>query len=96
MIIKLSPICWDRELSVSKAGDVLTINDEVFDFSPLPDGSLLPRAAVNCEFIVGDVRRLGGVLVVPLLMPHAAEASEAARFPQDIVNPPDGLLELPQ
>lgn len=96
MIIKLSPICWDRELSVSKAGDVLTINDEVFDFSPLPDGSLLPQAAVNCEFIAGDVKREGGVLTVVLLMPHAVEAGEAARFPDDIVNPADGVLELPR
>lgn len=96
MIIKLSPICWDRELSVSKAGDALTINGEAFDFSPLPDGNLLPQAAVNCEFIAGDVRREGGVLTVVLLMPHAVDAGEAARFPDDIVNPPDGVLELPQ
>lgn len=96
MIIKLSPIYWDRELTVSKSGDALTINGEVFDFSPLPDGSKLPQAAINCEFIVGDVTREGGALTVPLLMPHAADASEAARFPADIVNLPDGLLELPQ
>ncbi|QDH84276.1 hypothetical protein Axy14_025 [Achromobacter phage vB_AxyS_19-32_Axy14] len=96
MIIKLSPICWDRELAVSKAGDALTINGEVFDFSQLPDGSLLPQAAINCEFIIGDVKRQDGVLTIPLLLPHAIDASEAARFPEDMINPADGLLELPQ
>lgn len=96
MIIMLSPIYWDRELTVSKAGDALTINGEVFDFTPLADGSVLPQAAVNCEFIAADVKRVDGVLIVTLLLPLAADASEAARFPKDIVNPPDGVVELPQ
>lgn len=96
MIIKLKPIRWDAELSVSKAGDALTINGKIFDFSPLQDGQSLPYEAVDCEFVVGTITRQDGTLIVSLLAPHAADASEAARFPADIVNPPDGLVELPK
>lgn len=96
MIIKLSPISWDRGLAVSKEGDVLTINGEVFDFTPLADGNVLPQAAINCDFIAGDVRRVDGALIVPILLPLSAGAGEAARFPDDIVDPADGMLELPQ
>lgn len=96
MIIKLKPIRWDAELTVTKLGDVLTINGSDFDFSQLQDGHKLPNGSVSSEFIIGDVVRAGGQLTIPLLLPYPANASEAARFPEDIVDPPDGQVELPQ
>src|SRR4051812_22159334 len=41
MRISFSPQRRDHVLIVSKNGDVLTINDETFDFSALPNGATL-------------------------------------------------------
>ena len=95
MIIRLSPQRRDDSLSISVSGDILTINNEAFDFSVIPGGATLPREAISSEWIAGDVERIDGVLHVPLILPHGADASEAARFPADIVNPADGPVELP-
>lgn len=83
-------------LAISVAGDVLTLNGMTLDFSQLPDGAMLPRAAIACDWIVGDVQRIAGVLHIPLLLPIAADASEAARFPTPIIVTQDGPVELPR
>lgn len=94
MIIKLKPIRWDAELSVVKLGDVLAINGDAFDFSQLLESQALPFGSVGSEFVVGDVTRQDGQLVISLLAPHGADAGEAARFPVDITDPADGPVEL--
>ncbi len=96
MIIKLCPQRRDDELVLSKRSDVLTINGERFDFRGVPEGAVLPASAVDCEFVVGDVTRLDGELIITLLLPCGPEATESARFPFDIVSPPDGNVSLPQ
>ncbi|WP_305883414.1 tail fiber assembly protein [Pseudomonas asiatica] len=95
MIIKLSPVRSDALLSVIKAGDALVINGVSFDFSRLKDGDTLPVTAISSEWITQDVMRNGAVIEFTLLMPHAADAPESARFPADIVNPADGVIRLP-
>ncbi len=95
MNIDLSPQVRSESLEVHKAGDKLTINGEAFDFTPLPDGATLPAGAVNCEFIVGDVRREGGELQLTLLLPIAWDAPVSCAFPQPILNPADGRVPLP-
>lgn len=96
MKITLSPTVRTTFLAVEKIGESLIINGEVFDFSVIPDGATLPREAINCEFIAADVERIGGQLYITLLLPITSDASEAARFPDPIINPADGLLELPK
>jgi hypothetical protein len=96
MIIKLSPQRRDDTLTVTKAGDVLTINGMEYDFSQVPDGGLLPRDAVDCPWLASDVERVDGELLLTLLLPHGADASEAARFPEPLTDVPDGEVELPQ
>lgn len=96
MRITLSPQRRDDTLTVIKQGDTLIINGTEYDFSVIPDGATLPAEAVDSEFVIDAVNRIGGVLHLTLLMPHDANASEAARFPQPIVNPGDGKLELPK
>ena len=96
MIIKLSPNVGTPELVVKKHGDALTINGERFDFRSLPEGAVLPASAIECEFIDSDVSRINGDLVVTLRFPVTNDSSEAARFPADIVDPPDGIMRLPQ
>lgn len=96
MIIKLSAQRRDDRLFVIKLGDVLTLNGERFDFSGIPEGAVLLATAVNCEFVVGDITRANGELVLTLLLPCGPGASDAANFPDDIVSPPDGNVSLPQ
>lgn len=96
MKINLSPQRRDDTLSIKKRGDTLIINGTAYDFSVVPDGATLPKDATDCEWLASDVERIDGVLHLTLLLPHGASASEAARFPQPIINPADGVLELPQ
>lgn len=106
MKIKLSPQRCNDTLTVIKQGDVLTINGIEHDFSQLTDGGTLPLYStdeneeqarnIDCEWIVSDVTRVDGEIELTLLLPHSADASEAARFPEPIVNPADGQVGLPQ
>ena len=96
MIITLSPQRRDDTLDAYKQGDKLTINGTEYDFSQVPDGATLPSDAIDCDYIVGDVDRIDGVLHITLLLPLKVDASEIARFPEPIENPVDGALELPQ
>jgi hypothetical protein len=96
MKINLSPQRRDDTLTVTKQGDTLTINGTAYDFSVIPDGATLPKDATDCKWLASDVERIDGVLHLTLLLPHGANASQAARFPQPIINPADGVLELPQ
>ena len=96
MKIKLSPQRRDDTLTATKQGDTLTINGTAYDFSQLPDGGTLPADAVDCEFVTGSVDRVDGELELTLLLPHGPNATEAARFPQPIIDPADGEVELPK
>lgn len=95
MKINLSPQRRDDTLTVTKQGDALTINGTEYDFSQLPDGATLPRDACDCEWLASDVERIDGELVLTILLPHGARAPESTRFPEPIVNPSDGVVELP-
>jgi hypothetical protein len=96
MKINLSPQRRDDALTIIKNGDVLTINGTEYDFTQLPDGGTLPAEAVDCEFVIGSVNRVNGKLELTLLLPHGASASEAARFPEPIIDPANGEVELPK
>lgn len=96
MIIKISPVRMDAELAVAVSGDVLIVNGVTYDFGPLPDGAVLPADAIGCSWIGQPVERVAGELIITLTMPHGPDASEALRFPVDIINPPNGELRLPQ
>ena len=96
MKINLSPQRRNDALTITKQGDTLTINGTDYDFTDLPDGGTLPADAVDCEFVIGSVDRVDGELELTLLLPHGANASEAARFPEPIIDPADGEVELPK
>lgn len=96
MLIKFSPQRRDDTLAISKRGDVLIINGERFDFRAVPEGATLPASAVDCEFIIGEITRTGGELILTLLLPCGPDATESANYPSDIVSPSDGNVSLPQ
>lgn len=95
MHITLSPQRSPATLSANKQGDTLTINGVDYDFTGVPDGATLPASAVSCEFITGNVERINGVLQLTLLLPHGANPSQAVALPTPLINPADGVLELP-
>lgn len=96
MIIKLSPQRRDDPLEVIKAGHVLIVNGEKFDFSSISDGATLPRSAIDSEWFAGDVEMISGDLVVTLLFPNPTNYSPAQAFPVDLVGVPDGPVAFPQ
>lgn len=95
MRIKFWSVCRDDQLSIERAGDALTVNGVKFDFANLPLGATLPAGAADCPWIFGDIERTAEGVHVMMLLPHAADAPESARFPRDIVNPADGPILLP-
>lgn len=85
----------DGPLALSKQGDILTIAGTAYDFGQLPDGATLPREAVNCPWLASGVERISGKLHLTLILPHGPNAPEATRFPEPIIDPADGEVELP-
>ena len=95
MKLLFSPQRRDDTLTLSKSGDALTINGVPYDFSQLPDGATLPKEAIDCEWIVSDVNRINGEIELTILLPHGANASHEARFPEPINMTSDGQVVLP-
>lgn len=95
MQINLSPQRRDDALALTKAGDILTINGNQFDFSTLPNGATIEAGIVPCEWIVGAVERVGGEIHLTLILPHGPNPSQVVAFPAAISNPPDGVIALP-
>jgi hypothetical protein len=95
MLINLSPQRREDILTISKTGETLTINGKPYDFSQLPEGATLPREAIDCEWIVSDVNRINGEIELTILLPHGANASHTARFPEPIIKNDDGQVVLP-
>ena len=95
MLINLSPQRREDILTILKSGDILTINGVPYDFSQLPNGATLPKEAIDCEFIVSDVNRVNGEIELTILLPHGANASHEARFPEPIIKNDDGTVVLP-
>ena len=101
MFITLTPMRRDDSLTLHRAGDVLTVNGQVFDFSALPEGGLLPQAAVACDWLASDVERRDGVLHLTLILPHgpmaalAPPGAQALLFPAPLLLVEDGPVALP-
>ena len=95
MEISFSPMRRYGTLTLSKSGDVLTINGEAFDFSGLADGATLPRDAVTCDWLASDVERIAGVIHLTLILPHGSNAPSETRYPVAITAT-DGAINVPE
>jgi hypothetical protein len=95
MKINLSAQRRDDQYTLAVSGDTLIINGETFDFTPVDEGDILEAEAITSEYIVGNVTRTEGQLQITLILPHGYPAPESTRFPEPIVNPPDGPVTLP-
>ncbi|TWI94641.1 hypothetical protein IQ03_03997 [Gemmobacter caeni] len=101
MKISFSPFRSDAALTLSRQGDVLTIDGADLDFGPLPEGAVLPCEAVNCDWLASEVTRIDGVIHLTLLLPHgpipwpAPLEAHAVTHPEPILVTTDGSILLP-
>lgn len=96
MKITLLPQLRSDRYTLERLGDALVIDGEVFDFAPLAEGETLPLEAIGSPWFGGaGVTRVAGEIEVALVLPHGWNASEAARFPEPIIDPPDGPITVP-
>lgn len=95
MHITFSPMRHDDRLDLTRKGDALIVNGEVFDFAPLPEGASLPAAAIASRWFAGPVHRIGGTLHLALLLPHGMPAPGETLFPAPVSAAQDGPIALP-
>lgn len=95
MILMFSPVRMDTPLTVEVEGDMLVLNGEAYDFAPVPEGAILPRAAVDCDWLASDVTRRGGVLELTLILPHGAHAPQDTLYPAALRVTKAGVVDLP-
>ncbi len=95
MKINLSPQRRDDTLTVVKAGNKLTINGELFDFSSMVDGDSVPESAITSGWFEGPVTNTAGELTLTLRMPIGAKPTQAQAFPSPLLNVPDGNVVFP-
>lgn len=96
MKVNLSPKRLDETLMIVKSGDILTLNGEEFDLSPVGEGDTLPSDAINSPWFSGVVERVDGELILTLLIPIPWNYSQEQAFPLPLINVPDGVVLLPQ
>jgi len=95
MKINLSPQLRGDTLAVVKNGEVLTVNGEEFDLSPIGCGDTLPASAITSPWFTGQVDRINGELVLTMILPLPDNYSPAQAFPHPLVNVPDGVVMFP-
>lgn len=96
MKINLIPVGRPETLEVIRIGDVLNINGEVFDFSPIGEGDTLPTTAITSTWFMDKVERLNGELELTLILPLPSNYSQEQAFPVPLENVPDGAVAFPQ
>lgn len=96
MKIILYPQVSNETLNIVKNDDILIINDQEFDFSSLPDGYQINTKDIGCNFIIGDVKRENGEILIGIRIPISIDSPESSCFPEPLINPPNGELELPK
>ena len=97
MRISFTPQYSTEKLEVTKHGDLLTINGDPFDLSPLVEGESIPGRAFDCRFIadVHPITRTNGEIHITLIVPCNENPSPHVSFPTDLVDVPDGIVPVP-
>jgi hypothetical protein len=95
MHITLIPQRRDDRLALHRTDDTLTINGVAYDFAALPEGATLPRAAVDCDWLVSDVSRIDGALHLALILPFGPGAPQETLCPAPLLVAGDGPVALP-
>lgn len=96
MKINLVPLGRPDALEVIRRGDVLNINGEDFDFSPMGNGDTLPASAISSSWFMDKVERVNGELEFTLILPLPSNYSQEQAFPVPLENVQDGPVAFPQ
>ena len=76
--INFSPVRSDEQTTVALSGLVLTVNNEAFDLSEIPDGATVQHEVIqNCT-------RNGDDFELTLTLTHGANAPHKTRFPESV------------
>lgn len=94
MQLILSPQRRDDTLEASVTGEVLTLNGTAFDLSAVIETEGGALIVPDCDWIAGPVTRVGGEIVVELIVPHGPDAPPETRSP-DPVAVATGAVDLP-
>lgn len=95
MKITFQPQRQDGTYEASVLGDILTVDGVSYDFSPLEEGAILPKDAVDLLWLASDVTKEKGQISLALILPISVDATDASRFPKPIILE-DGPVEFPQ
>lgn len=95
MKIRFSPCRLDAPFSGEISGDVIAVNGEVIDLSPLEDGASLPAEAVSSPWITETIERRSGEIYLTLICPHGANAPHETRFPSGEYIAVEGGIPFP-
>ena len=95
MRINLIPQRRDDTLEVTRAGNIIIVNGEHFDFSPIVEGDTLPASAVSSAWFFDKIDRIDGELVLTLILPNPWNYSPEQAFPVPLENVPDGPVVFP-
>lgn len=95
MQIHFSPQRRPDRLTVETDGDTLVLNGERFDFTPLAEGNTLPKEAIDSPWFAGPVERIGGQIVLRLILPHGTTAPQATLFPEPMTVTKSGPVKVP-
>ena len=76
--LNFSPVRSDEQTKVTLSGLVLTVNDEAFDLSEIPEGATVNHPVIqNCT-------RTGDNYELTLTLTHGPNAPHDVRFPEPI------------
>lgn len=94
IIIEFNPQRSDSRIEISAVGDAITINGEVFDFSPLQEGGFLPFEAIGSSYFSGPAYRKNQNIYLSLIYPYDPNIDIGIydRFTINIEN--DGHVEI--
>lgn len=95
LITLASQVCGEGALSVSVAGESITVNGDTLDLSGLVEGEPLDFYELGYPWLADNIRRIDGVIHISLLFPLRYGAPEEARFPAPISVTADGPVTLP-
>lgn len=95
MILTFTPMRSDSDITLVRKGDSLQINGKTYDFADLPEGAVLPRAAVACPELMSDVTREGGLIALTLILPHGANPPSERAYPAPLTLRRNGPVALP-
>lgn len=99
MKIKLFPFLGYDDITATVSGDVITINGEPVDLSPLADGFRILGSAIGNKFFVPTeyVERINGELHVTLFLHVEADTDEQWRNPPEpnVLSVTEGIVPFP-